>query len=223
MAKALNSLRPAVDAAGLIDQLRELEDLKSSIAGVQAQITVAIDVAERHAQALAEVPAAERGKAVGAQIALARRESPARGSRLLGLAKALVTEMPHTLAALHQGQLNEWRATLLVRETACLSSADRIAVDEELSADTGTFTGCGDKTIVAAAKAAAYRKDPRLSGMLVWNIQDFALTPVFAGGSIRRQVPGIVIVRGINQKGLFTYGGRAKPAAATVRRLFKGR
>jgi hypothetical protein len=27
-------------------------------------------------------------------------------------------------------------------------------------------------------------------------------------------------VRGINQKGLFTYGGRPKPAAAAVRRLY---
>ncbi|MBP2217685.1 hypothetical protein H4V95_002876 [Arthrobacter sp. CAN_C5] len=161
LAEALNSLKPARDAVGLIDQLRELEDLKSAIAGVQARITVAIDVAERDTQTLAGVPAAERGKGVGAQVALARRESPSRGSRLLGLARALVTEMPHTLAALHTGQLNEWRATLLVKETACLSSVDRAAVDEELSADTGRFTGCGDKAIIAAVKAAAYRRDPR--------------------------------------------------------------
>ncbi len=75
------------------------------------------------------MPATDLGKDVAAQIALARRESPARGSRLLGLAKALMTEMPHTLAALQSGELNEWRATLLVRETACLSAADRCAVE----------------------------------------------------------------------------------------------
>jgi hypothetical protein len=51
--------------------------------------------------------------------------------------------MPHTLAALHNGQLNEWRATLLVKETACLSAADRCAVDEQLAADTGTLAGAG--------------------------------------------------------------------------------
>ncbi|HEX9089375.1 MAG TPA: DUF222 domain-containing protein, partial [Arthrobacter sp.] len=101
------------------------------------------------------------GAGVGAQIALARRESPARGGRLLGLAKALVTEMPHTLAALESGQLNEWRATLVVKETACLSAADRAAVDEELAADTGTFNGTGDRGIIAAARTAAYRLDPR--------------------------------------------------------------
>lgn len=159
----LAAIRPCsdgADGAGLIDQLRDLEDLKSAAAGLQARIAVAFDAAQRRAQAVAGVPADELGKGVAAQIALARRESPARGSRLLGLARALVTEMPRTLAALHAGDLNEWRATLLVRETACLSAADRCAVDERLAADTGTFAGAGDRTIVAAARAAAYRLDP---------------------------------------------------------------
>ncbi|WP_159704129.1 HNH endonuclease signature motif containing protein [Arthrobacter sp. 18067] len=145
----------------LIDQIRGLEDLKSAIVGLQARAAVAFDLTQRQEQAEAGVPASERGHGVGAQIALARRESPNRGSRLLGLAKALVTEMPHTMAALESGQLNEWRATLLVKETACLSVEDRCAVDEELAADTGTFEGKGDRAIIAAAKAAAYRRDPR--------------------------------------------------------------
>jgi beta-galactosidase/beta-glucuronidase len=65
-----------------------------------------------------------------------------------------------------------------------------------------------------------YGAQPWLSGMLVWNLQDFALSPDFEGGSIRRRAPEIALARGINQKGLFTYGGRAKPAAAVVRRLY---
>jgi hypothetical protein len=36
------------------------------------------------------------------------------------------------------------------------------------------------------------------------------------------QAPGIAVVEGLNQKGLFTYGGRAKPAAAVVRDLYAG-
>ena len=47
--------------------------------------------------------------------------------------------------------------------------------------------------------------------------------PSFAGGSIREQVPGISLVKGINQKGLFTYDGRPKRAVAAVRRAFSGR
>ena len=62
-----------------------------------------------------------------------------------------------------------------------------------------------------------------LDGELVWNLQDFALAPSFAGGSIREQVPSIRLVKGINQKGLFTYDGRPKPSVAAVRRAFEGR
>ncbi|MGM7777041.1 DUF222 domain-containing protein [Arthrobacter sp. KNU-44] len=159
--EAVRSLRPGPESTELINQLRGLEDLKSAAAAAQARIAVAFDAAQRSADAAAGVPADEQGRGVAAQVALARRESPARGSRLHGLAKALVSEMPRTLAALETGQLSEWRATLLVKETACLSAEDRCAVDEELAADTGVFDGAGDKTIIAAAKAAAYRRDPR--------------------------------------------------------------
>ncbi len=164
----VKSLRPAAafELAGgteLINQLRALEDLKSAAAAAaaQARIAVAFDAAQRSAETAAGVPAEERGRGVAAQVALARRESPARGSRLHGLAKALVSEMPHTLAALESGHLNEWRATLLVKETACLAAEERCAVDEELAADAGTFDGMGDKAIIAAARTAAYRRDPR--------------------------------------------------------------
>ncbi|MGO4230705.1 HNH endonuclease, partial [Arthrobacter sp. YAF34] len=105
----------ATDSAGLIDRIRQLEDAKSAIAARQARIAVAFDLLQRREQAAAGMPAAKLGAGVGAQIALARRESPAKGGRLLGLAKALITEMPHTLAALESGILNEWRATLIVR------------------------------------------------------------------------------------------------------------
>jgi len=158
--ESLASVPVAGDSTGMIDQLQELEDLKAAAAAKQARIAVAYGLARRQEQAAAGVPADEVRAGVGAEIALARRESPSRGSRLLGLAKALVTEMPHTLAALESGQLNEWRATLVVKETACLSAADRAAVDEELAADTGTLAGAGDRAITGAVRAAAYRRDP---------------------------------------------------------------
>lgn len=160
VSRSLLSVPVAADGPGMIDQLRDLEDLKSLAAAKQARIAVAFDLSQRREQAAAGVPAQEQGAGVAAQVALARRESPARGGRLLGLAKALGTEMPHALAALQSGQLNEWRATLIVKETACLSAEDRCAVDEELAADTGTLAGAGDRAILAAVRAAAYRRDP---------------------------------------------------------------
>ncbi|MEO5317147.1 DUF222 domain-containing protein [Arthrobacter sp. CC3] len=157
----LDGVPPGDGGAGLIDEIRALEDRKSALAARQARLTVAFDLLQRRAQSIAGVPADQLGAGVGAQVALARRESPAKGSRLLGLAKALVTEMPHTLAALEAGQLSEWRATLLVRETACLSADDRCAVDQELAPDSGALAGAGDRALVGAARAAAYRLDPR--------------------------------------------------------------
>lgn len=156
---ALLSVAVSTDGAGMVDQLRELEDLKSLAAARQAEIAVAFDHSLRQEQASAGVPADEQGTGVGTQVALARRESPARGGRLLGLAKAL-TEMPRTFTAFRSGQLNEWRTTQVVKETACLSVEDRFTVDEELAADSGTFDGAGDRATIGAVRAAAYRRDP---------------------------------------------------------------
>lgn len=148
------------DGAGMIDQLRLLEDLKSAAAALQARIAVAFDRSQRREQAASGIAAADLGAGVAAQIALARRESPARGGRLLGMAKALI-EMPHAAEALAGGSLNEWRTILAVRETAHLSADDRRAVDAEFGPDYGSLAGTGDRSLVAAIRAAAYRRDPR--------------------------------------------------------------
>ncbi len=106
--------------------------------------------------------AARRSRARGwpPRSRLARRESPNRGARHLGLAKILVAELPHTLAAMRAGWCSEWRATLVARETACLSLEDRRRIDAELMADPATTEGWGDRRLVAAARARAYELDP---------------------------------------------------------------
>ncbi len=148
-----------LDDAALVDLIRALEDLKSAASAVQARASVALDVSQRAMQRAAGVPSELLGRGVGAQVALARRESPHAGGRYLGLAKALVAEMPHTLAALSSGVLSEWRATLLVRESACLSREDRAAFDEEIAGDAAALAGLGTRALVARAKAVALRLD----------------------------------------------------------------
>ena len=143
-----------------IDRLRALEELKAAAAAAQAVLAADLDASVRAAHAANRLPASEQGRGVAAQVALARRESPHRGGQHLGLAKALVHEMPHTLAGLQAGWLSEWRATLLVRETACLTVEDRATVDKELCADPATLDGVGDGALVAKAKALAYKLDP---------------------------------------------------------------
>ena len=162
------------DSAGLINQVRAYENVKCWAAGQQARLAVAVEARLRQEQTdrgnyadrrlsaedLGKDRTKDRDLGAAEQIGLARGESPHRGGRLLGISKALM-EMPHTLGALDTGQLNEERVMHVVKETACLTVEDRTAVDEELAADMGTFTGVGTRGVIAAVKAAAIRRDPR--------------------------------------------------------------
>ena len=162
VAGSLGSAPPCAPLSDVerVDLLGALEVLKSAAAAAQARVTADLDASVRSRQAALGLPSDQHGRGVGAQVALARRESPTRGGQHLGLARALVHEMPHTLAALSTGRLSEWRATLLVRETACLTREDRSRVDAELVADPARLDGLGDRRVAAEARRIAYRLDP---------------------------------------------------------------
>jgi hypothetical protein len=155
----LTAVDPHADEATLIGQIAEFEQLKSAAAAGQAKAAAALDAKRRADEAAAGVPRAKQGRGVASEVALARRDSPARGGRQLGFAKALVYEMPHTLAALECGALSEWRATLIVRESACLDVEDRRVLDAELCGDVTKLDGMGDARVTAAAKEIACRLD----------------------------------------------------------------
>lgn len=150
---------PAVHAARLVERIAELERVKAAAAAEQAHAAVLLDRARREEEAADGVSRRRQGAGVATEIALARQDSPARGGRHLGFAKALVNEMPHTLAALVCGALNEWRATILVRETAYLAVEDRQKIDVEMCADPSRLRGIGDARLTAEAKRLAYRLD----------------------------------------------------------------
>ena len=80
--------------------------------------------------------------------------------------------------------------------------------------------GYGFQSRLLATHLRTYASIPYLSGELVWTLSDFAVSPLFLGGSINGIVPDIHLLRGLNQKGLFKYGGRPKPAAALVARAY---
>ena len=89
VARSLAAVRPSgdvpeLDGACLIAEIRSLEDQKSALAARQARLSVAFDLIQRREQSSSGVPAAELGSGVAAQIALARRESPARGGNRAG-------------------------------------------------------------------------------------------------------------------------------------------
>lgn len=157
---------PAAEVTGLdetvlVDVISRAESLKNALAGLQARAEVVLDETVRVRQEAGGMAAGKLGAGVHAQIALARCECPNTGHRLLGLAKAVVNEMPHTHRALATGRLSEWRATMLVRETACLTRGERAMVDEQLMADPAVLDGVGTQALIGRARKLAYAASPR--------------------------------------------------------------
>jgi len=159
-AAALARIGEGSDDRDRIDLIRGLEELKCAAEAAQAELSAAFDRSQRAAEARAGVPEERRGRAVAAQLALARRESPHRGRQHLGLALVLRDEMPCTRAAFRAGRISEWRATLLARETACLSRSDRAEVDRRVAGDPEALAAMGDRELVGRAREMAYELDP---------------------------------------------------------------
>lgn len=148
------------DAAGLIDEIRALEQLVCAAQARQARLAAAFDRSQRAELAARGVPAERRGRGIAEQVALARRESPHRGRQHLGLAKVLETELPHTSAAFSSGRITEWRAMVIARETACLSLDDRLAVDRAIAGDPDALEGYSDRVVLGELRKLACRLDP---------------------------------------------------------------
>ncbi|HXH79367.1 hypothetical protein [Nocardioides sp.] len=131
-----------------IDALRALERLACVVTAAQARLACDFDVSQRAEQEAAGVLAARRGRGVVEQVALARRESPHRGRQHLGLAKIVQSELPHTWTAWRTGRITEWKATIVARETACLSLEDRLTVDEIVSGRPDTIESIGERELI---------------------------------------------------------------------------
>ncbi len=149
-----------LDDAERVDAIRALEELVCSATAAQALLSAELDASQRTEQASAGEPAARQGRGVAAQVALARRESHHRGQRHLGLARIVAAELPHTWAAWRGGRITEWTATLIARETACLSLEDRREVDAAVAGDQDRLERMGPRRVVEACQAETSRLDP---------------------------------------------------------------
>ncbi len=141
----------------LVDTIAQLERLKNAAAAAQARATVELrEIREVEARS-AGLSVQRVAGSVAGEIGLARHESPHRASTLAGLAGVLAAEMPHTMQAFTTGDVSEWRATIMVRETACLSREHRMAADAELGPKLATLS---TREIASEARKVAYRLDP---------------------------------------------------------------
>ena len=119
-----------------------LERLKGACAAAQARVTD--NLARARAAARPSEGACPRRRAgawpprspwLGAPV-------PTAAPATWASRKVLVREMPHTHDLLTRGEISEWRATLVVRETAFLSLEHRQQVDDELAPE---LAGLGDR------------------------------------------------------------------------------
>ncbi|GGL44726.1 DUF222 domain-containing protein [Phycicoccus endophyticus] len=128
----------------------ELERLKGAAVAAQAR---AVDAVRRSRESSCPRDAL---RSVGSEVALARRESPALGDRFVGLAQAVVHELPGALAALEGGALGERGVVEVVRETATLTREDRLEVDARLR---GLYERLGWRSLGRAARRVAAELD----------------------------------------------------------------
>ena len=148
-----------LDDAGRLDAIRALEELACTVSAAQTALAAELAESVDSDHEALGIPADRRGQGLASMVALARRESPHRGRRHLGLARVVQRELPHTWSAWRAGRITEWRATVIARETACLSLEHRLAVDEALAADHDAVEAMSERQVVAAATAEAARLD----------------------------------------------------------------
>lgn len=147
-----------VDDTEAIRQIGALERLKGAASAVQARHAVELLRSQASRDAGRDIAAEQSVRSVGAEIGLARKESPCRGARFLRLARLLTAQMPATMGALSIGAISEYRAALVVGETVLLSAADRARLDSEIG---GLLGGLSDRQARATAARIAYRLDPQ--------------------------------------------------------------
>ena len=160
----VNGLDGDASAAGLIDRLSRLEHLKSSVAAAQARLVQAFAVqstteARRrtHDEEAWKLRAEGVRVGVARQVGLALQESPHSGAWTLHNAEILTADLPHTLAALANGETSERRVAAVVRQFNCLTSADRRVADLMIAPDLHRL---GDQKTENAARQIAARLDP---------------------------------------------------------------
>ena len=153
----LAQLDADVDDSELVDRIRQLERAESSIAAVRARMVTRFASSQRAAQIARGAPADRVGRGIAAQVGLARRMSPYAASRYVAKVEILVHDLPKTFAGLTAGELPEYRALLVAKEVAWLSSHHRRTVDAEIAPQLGKL---GAKRLVDSVKKIAYRLDP---------------------------------------------------------------
>ena len=153
----------ALDSGGTAKEHHEkigmVEEIKGAAAGAQVMSATLMeaDVVARRTDA--GVRENNPAYGVGAQIALARRESQDQGRAFLGFSGRLIANLPFTLIALVHGKISESQARAIDRETEHLPAALRGEVDASLLRNPEGLNGLCVRALVDKVRTLAYEYD----------------------------------------------------------------
>ena len=235
----------ALSDAERVELVAELERVKGAASAAQARATHALRTS-REAASVGWSTAGRGGsgstgdavRSVGSEVALARRESPSLADRFVGLAQALVTELPCTMAALSAGVIGERHAVEVVQQSSTLTVADRGELDRRLAPLLGRLgvRGVGraarrvaaelDAAAVVARMEAAVRSRrvtvrPAPDGMAYLTVLGPLKDVVGAYAALQRRARGVV--SGLCPDEAPEGRGAGAVAADTAMRLLSGR
>ena len=156
--RQISLLQQVETETAAIERIRKTERLIGRLESVQLWDTTRLQIQRLEREAREKIPKAKRGKGLGAEVALARSVSPARGKQHLELAGTLSQDMCHTSDALAAGRIRAEHAQAVAKETSELSALHRRKVDAAMKDRYGT---AGPRELANEAKAHAQRLDPR--------------------------------------------------------------
>lgn len=143
LARAL-SLAPAEQHAHeSVEAINAYECLKSAASAKQAEQACALEdivTAERLSKGIREK---HPSWGIGADVALARHESPRTGVQFLNYSRILTDDLSYASRGLKDGTITEDEAQLIVREVRNLRSENRRLIDQMLFCETHNAFGSG--------------------------------------------------------------------------------
>src|SRR6478752_6069385 len=158
-----------------VDLVAELERVKGGASAAQARATDALRCSQE------VVAPADVARSVGSQVALARRESPSLGDRFVGLSRALVHEMPHTMVALTGGEVS-------ARVAVAVMQAGRAATRVAAELDAASVVA----RMEAAARSRRVTVRPAPDGMAYLSVLGPLQDVVGAHAALQARARGVV-------------------------------
>ncbi|MFQ6486153.1 HNH endonuclease [Brachybacterium epidermidis] len=137
-----------------------IEQIRSSLAAMDAIWQVTAEQRIRAADAARNVPEKNQGHGTSSELAMARRVSPHASSLSLSSARRLVTHMPATLDHLATGRITEQTAQSISRTLDGAAQATCTEVDGWIAENHHRLDGLGTRRASQLVRELAQKADP---------------------------------------------------------------